>query len=91
MKFTNTEYYSWSELTSFSSLPFSGDSIPSVGLSSLMKFTASTDYKGVAMTMSDMRELQHKQREVCIDVCFITNTIHMTKKMFTYYFCSAKD
>lgn len=60
-------------------IPFSGDSTPSVGLSHLMKFTASTD-KGVVMTTADMREPQHKQHEVCIDVCLITNTIHMTKK-----------
>lgn len=79
MKFINTEYYSWSELTSFSSLPFSGGSVPSVGLSRLMKFTATTDDKGVAVTTADIREPQHKQQQVCIDVRFITNTIHITK------------
>lgn len=52
-----------SELTSFSSLPFSGDSIPSVSLSRVMKVTASTDDKGVVMAAADMRELQHKQQK----------------------------
>lgn len=65
-------------------LPFSGDRTPSVGLSHLMKFTASTD-KGVVMITADMRESQHKQHEVCIDVCFITNTIHMTKKVYLLF------
>lgn len=61
MKFINTEYYSWSELTSFSSLPFSGDSIPSVGLSRLLKFTASTEDKGVADEGRHERAAAQKQ------------------------------
>lgn len=54
-----------------------------------MKFTASTD-KRIVMTTADMREPQHKQHEVCIDVCFITSTIHMTKKSLLIIFAVPK-